>query len=57
MYKGEPSKRLDFFNLINQSAEFTSELGKVTLASGRLEVELIFFLKKMRFQEIIEMQH
>lgn len=46
MYKGEPSKGLYFFNLLNQSAEFTSELGKVTLASGRLEVELIFFLKE-----------
>lgn len=45
MYKGEPSEGLEFYNLLIQSDEFTSELGKVTLASGKLEAELILFLK------------
>ena len=46
MYKGQPSKGLEFYNLLNQSEEFTSELGKVALASGKLEAELILFLTK-----------
>ncbi|MCP2042167.1 hypothetical protein [Pontibacter sp. HSC-36F09] len=45
MYSGEPSKGLEFYNLLIQSDEFTSELGRVTLASGRLETELIAFLR------------
>ena len=44
MYKGKPSKGIEFYNLLNQSEEFTSELGKVALASGRLEVEFILYL-------------
>ena len=44
MYKGKPSKGIEFFTLLNQSEEFTSELGKVALASGRLEVEFILYL-------------
>jgi hypothetical protein len=44
MYKGEPTKV--FFNVLSRSAEFISELGKVTLGSGRLEVEFIFFIRK-----------
>jgi hypothetical protein len=46
MYKGKPSKGIEFYNLLNQSEEFTSELGKVALASGRLEVEFILYLTK-----------
>lgn len=46
MYKGEPSKGIKFYNLLYQSEEFTSELGKVALASGKLEVELILFLTR-----------
>lgn len=46
MYKGEPSNGIEFYNLLNKSKEFTSELGKVVLASGKLEAELIFFLKR-----------
>lgn len=45
MYNGEPSKGKDFFNLLLESEEFTSELGKVTLAAGMLEAELILFLR------------
>jgi hypothetical protein len=45
MYKGEPTKGLEFYQLLKQSEEFTSELGKVTLASGMLEAELIILLK------------
>jgi hypothetical protein len=46
MYKGEPTKGIEFYNLLVQSDDFTSELGKVALASGKLEAELIIFLKK-----------
>lgn len=51
MYKGKPSKGLEFYNLLNQSDEFTSELGKVALASGKLEVELINFLNRNEINE------
>lgn len=46
MNKGKPTKGLEFYNLLNQSENFTSELGKVTLSSGKLEVELIILLTK-----------
>ena len=46
MYKGEETKGLDFYNLLFESEEFTAELGKVSLAAGKLEAELILFLKK-----------
>ena len=46
MYNGEPSKGLEFYKLLNESEEFISELGKVTLASGKLEAEMILFLKR-----------
>jgi hypothetical protein len=46
MYKGKPCKGLAFYNLLFESNEFISELGKVTMASGRLEAELVIFLKK-----------
>lgn len=44
MYKGEPTEGIKFYNLLIESKEFTSELGKVTLASGKLEAELTLFL-------------
>ncbi len=44
MNKGKSSKGLEFYNLLNNSEEFTSQLGKVALASGKLETELIFLL-------------
>jgi len=46
MYKGEPTKGLEFYKLLYESEEFTSELGKVALASGKLEAELIILLTK-----------
>lgn len=46
MYKGEPSNGIEFYDLLNKSDEFTSKLGKVVLASGKLEAELILFLKR-----------
>lgn len=45
MFKGEKIKGVDFYNLLFQSESFTNELGKVTLASGRLEAELMLLLK------------
>ena len=44
MYKGEPTEGIMFYNLLMDSEEFTSELGKVALASGKLEAELIIYL-------------
>ncbi len=46
MFKGEPKEGLEFYKLLVESEEFTSELGKVTLASGMLEAELIILLKR-----------
>jgi hypothetical protein len=46
MYKGEPTNGVKFYKLLMDSDEFTSELGKVALASGKLEAELILFLKR-----------
>lgn len=54
MYKSKPSARLDFYNLLFESNDFTSELGKVVLSSGKLEVELIKFLKKNNIKEDIK---
>ncbi|MDP1726346.1 MAG: hypothetical protein Q8M15_06150 [Bacteroidota bacterium] len=45
-YKGEPSNGKDFYSLLLQSTEFTSELGKVALASGQLEAEIILYFKR-----------
>jgi hypothetical protein len=44
MYKGDSSDGEKFYSLLLESHDFTSELGKVSLASGRLEAELILFL-------------
>ncbi len=46
LYKGEPTKGLKFYDLLIESTEFTAELGKVTLTSGRLEAELILLLRR-----------
>lgn len=46
MYIGKSSRGIEFYNLLNQSEEFTSELGKVALASGKLEAEMIQFLRR-----------
>lgn len=51
MYKGESSKGLEFYNLLFESNEFSSELGKVTLAAGKLEAELMLFLKRNKVKE------
>lgn len=46
MCKGKPASGLEFYNLLFESEEFTSELGKVALASGKLEAELMLYLKR-----------
>ena len=46
MYQGKPASGLKFYDLLFESQEFTSELGKVALASGKLEAELILNLKR-----------
>jgi len=53
MYKGQSPKGLDFYNLLFESEEFNVELGKVTLAAGKLEAELIQFLKRNNIKENI----
>ena len=45
-YKGEPAKGIEFYNLLFKSEEFNIEMGKVTLAAGRLEAELMLYLKR-----------
>jgi hypothetical protein len=51
MYKGEPAKGVDFYNLLVESDEFTSALGKVALHSGKLEAELILLLLRNKAKE------
>lgn len=51
MYKGEPTNGIDFYTLLYNSDEFTTELGKVNLASGRLEAELIIFFIRKEIKE------
>ena len=53
MYKGEPTQGVEFYNLLFESDEFCSELGKVTLAAGRLEAELILYLNRNGVKENI----
>ena len=50
IYKGEPKEGIEFYKLLISSEDFTSELGKVALASGKLEAELICFLKRNRIE-------
>lgn len=50
-YQGKPTKGIEFYNLLNQSQEFTSELGRVALASGQLEAGLILLLKRHNINE------
>ncbi len=54
MYQGEPASGIEFYKLLFESNEFTSELGKVTLASGKLEAELIKFLKKRGIEKDLD---
>jgi hypothetical protein len=42
--KGIRKEGVEFYTLLSESEKFTSELGKVTLASAKLEAELIIFL-------------
>ncbi|MGY5353479.1 hypothetical protein [Wenyingzhuangia sp. IMCC45467] len=47
MFKGEKTEGIEFYKLLFESSEFTSELGKITLASCKPETELIlFYLRK-----------
>lgn len=46
MYNQVSSNGERFYTMLLESEDFTSELGKVTLAAGRLEAELILFLKR-----------
>jgi hypothetical protein len=41
MYMGEPRQGKEFYDLLVNSVEFTSELGRMTLASGMLEAEIV----------------
>ena len=50
-YKGEPAKGVEFYNLLVESDEFTSALGKVALHSGKLEAEMILLLLRNKFKD------
>ena len=51
MYQGIPSGGEEFYNLLFESDEFSSELGRVALAAGRLESELILFYNRNNIDE------
>lgn len=51
MYKGEPSEGVEFYNLLFESNDFSAELGKVALAAGKLEAELMHFLYRNGLKE------
>ncbi len=51
MYKGKSSEGLEFYNSLFKSEEFTAELGKATLAAGRLEAEIMHFLNRNAIKE------
>ena len=54
MYKGEPSGGVEFYKLLYESHEFCVELGKVTLASGQLEAELMRLLSRKSVPKTVE---
>jgi hypothetical protein len=53
MYKGEPTKGIAFYNLLFDNDEFNIELGRVILAAGKIETELILYLKRKGVTENI----
>ncbi len=46
--KGIPTKGNDFYNLLLNSDEFTSEIGKAVLSFGRLEAEIILYFDRKK---------
>ena len=46
MYKGKRTEGQEFYKLLFENVEFNSELGRVVLAAGRLESELILFFHR-----------
>lgn len=52
MYKGKPSEGIEFYELLYSSEEFCKELGKVALAAGKLESQLIRYFEKREITEI-----
>jgi hypothetical protein len=53
MYKGEPTKGVEFFNFLFESDDFSAELGRVALAAGRLEAEMMLYLIRNGVKENI----
>lgn len=53
IYQGKPAKGIEFYNLLFESDNFNVEMGKVTLAAGKLEAELILFLTRNNVTENI----
>ena len=45
-FKGKLSKGINFYKLLYENAEFTIELGKMTLSCSKLEAEIILFFKR-----------
>lgn len=56
MYKGELTNGRKFFDLLFTSDEFNVEMGKVMLAAGQLEAELMLYLirkdVKVKFEQL-----
>lgn len=53
MFKGEPTRGIAFYNLLFENDEFNIELGRVILAAGKIEGELILYLKRKGVTENI----
>jgi hypothetical protein len=51
MRRGKPLEEIKFFNQLSADDEFCKYLGKVVLATGRLEAELIRFMSNSDINE------
>ncbi|MEA3445577.1 MAG: hypothetical protein U9R19_12725 [Bacteroidota bacterium] len=51
MHKGKSINGREFFDLLFESDEFNTELGKITLAAGKLEAELKMYFTRTEVKE------
>jgi hypothetical protein len=54
MYLGNPIEGLEFYSLLFKSDEFCAEMGRIVLASSRLEAELVRLLLERNIPEKVE---
>lgn len=50
MYEGLPFQGLEFYKLLYKSDKFCAQLGRVVLAAGNLEAELIHYFEREEFK-------